>query len=193
MIAKKIPIEVSAKHIHLCKKDLELLFGKGYKLKKMKDLTQPCDFAAHETIIVQADHKKLTNVRIVGPVREKTQVEISVTDAISLGIMPPVRMSGDLKGALGVILIGPERRVHIQEGVIIPQRHIHLNEKEARQLKLKNGMLVSVKIEGERTLVFGNVKVRVRKDYKPCLHLDTDEGNAAGIARKGEGIIINGK
>jgi propanediol utilization protein len=193
MTVKRVPIEVSARHIHLCKKDLELLFGKGYELKKMKDLTQPCDFAAHETIVVQADHKRLTNVRIVGPVREKTQIELSITDAISLGTMPPVKMSGDLKGTPGVILIGPERRVHVQEGMIIPQRHLHLNEKEARQLKLKNGTSVSIKVEGERAIVFENVEVRVRKDYKLCLHLDTDEGNAAGIARKGEGIIVNGK
>ncbi len=185
-----VPIEVSARHVHLSKLDCERVFGKGYGLKKLKDLTQPCDFAAKETLEVRVGHKRIPNVRIVGPIRETTQVELSITDAIYLGIVPPVRISGDIKQSAGAFLIGPEGRAELKEGVIVAQRHLHSSQSEAKKLKLKNDETISVRIKGERALVFNNVKVRVRKDYRLCLHLDTDEGNAAGINRKGEGAII---
>jgi putative phosphotransacetylase len=185
-----IPIEVSAKHIHLCQEDLETLFGKGYKLRKLKDLTQPCDFAAHETLGLKVGHNRISNVRIVGPARPKTQIEISFTDAFSLGIMPPLRISGDVKDTPGIIFIGPKGERSIKAGIIIAKRHLHCNYAEAKKLGLKKEKPVSIKIKGERETTFHNIVVRIRKDYKLCLHLDTDEGNAAGILKKGEGILI---
>jgi propanediol utilization protein len=186
----KIPIEVSARHIHLSKNDLEKIFGKGHELKKLKDLTQPCDFAAHETLEIRAGHKRIPNVRVVGPVRENTQVELSITDAVNLGLKPPVRISGDVKQSAIAFLEGSRGRVEIKEGVIIAQRHIHASTLEAKKLKLKDGAIVSVKISGPRETIFYNVLIRVRKDFKLCMHIDTDEGNAAGIDRRGEGEII---
>ncbi len=187
---KKVPIEVSARHIHLSQKDLEALFGKGYQLEKLKDLTQPSDFAAKETVDVFVGKKKIEKLRIVGPVREKTQVELAKTDALHLASEAPIRISGDLKGTPGAVLKGSEGEVEIKEGLIIAQRHIHASPEEADSLGLKEGDLVSVKVEGERSLAFHKVKVRVREDYRLCMHIDTDEGNAASVDKKGEGIIL---
>lgn len=186
----KVPIEISARHLHLSKKDIEALFGLDYELKKMKQLSQPCDFSAQETLDLIINKKKITSVRIVGPEREQTQIEISLTDAINLSIQPPIRLSGNLKGSSGAIIKGPKGRVEIKEGLIIAQRHLHCATNEAEQLGLTNGMIVSVKTIGERELTFYNIIVRVRGDYKLCLHLDTDEGNATGINKKGEGILL---
>ena len=186
----KIPIEVSARHIHLSQKDLEAVFGNNYQLKKMRQLTQPSDFATEEILDVQFGQKILSGIRIVGPTRKETQIELSTTDAVYLGITPKIKKSGDLKGTLGITLIGPKNKIEIEEGVIIPWRHIHCNPKEAKELDLENGMMVSIKIEGNRALIFNNVIVRVDDNYKLCMHLDTDEGNAAGIVKKGEGILL---
>lgn len=187
----KIPVEVSARHIHLCQKDLQTLFGLGYELKKQKDLTQSSDFACEETVKIKSHTNILENVRMIGPVREQTQVEISLTDAKKMGVSPPIRLSGDLRDSCGVILIGPKGEVELREGLIVAKRHIHCATDEAKNLGLKNGGIVSVKIEGERTVTFHNIKVRIKDNYKLCLHLDTDEGNAAGINKIGEGIIIS--
>jgi len=186
----KIPIEVSARHIHLSKDDLEKLFGKGYQLKKMKQLTQPFDFSAEETLDTKINSQVLKNLRIVGPLREKTQVELSITDAVGLKIEPPIRLSGDIAATPGIILIGPAGEVELEKGVIIAKRHIHCSTSEAEKLGFKNGDVVSVKVEGERPIIFKEVAIRVRDDYKLCLHLDTDEGNAAGINKIGQGIIL---
>ena len=186
----KVPIEVSARHIHLSKRDLENLFGKGYKLTKLKGLTQPGDFAAKETVDIESGSKKISNIRIIGPARGKTQIELSKTDAIILGMAIPVRDSGDIKGSPGIIISGPKNKIIIKEGVINTWRHIHCDPKEAKKLKLRNGALVSVKTLGNLSITFHNVKIRVGKNYKLRMHLDTDEGNAAGIIRSGEGEII---
>lgn len=183
-------VEVSARHCHLAKDDLEKLFGSGYELKKLKQLSQPSDFACEETVDIQLVTKKFEKVRVVGPLRPQTQVEISLTDAVGSGLIPPIRLSGNLQDSVGVILQGPVGQVELKEGLIIAQRHIHCATDEAKKYKLKAGGIVSVKIEGERPVIFGNVVVRVRDDYKFSLHADTDEGNAAGINKMGEGIII---
>lgn len=188
---KKVPIEISARHIHLSQKDLETLFGKGYKLKKLKKLSQADDFAAKETVGVQIGKEKIENVRIVGLVRAKSQLEISITDSIYLGLRKvPLRISGNIKGTPRALLFSPKGKLKIKEGVIVAWRHIHCNPKEAKFLKLKNGMSVSVKVKGKRALIFHNVKIRVDKDFRLCMHLDTDEGNAAGIMKKGIGEIL---
>ncbi len=185
----KVPVEVSARHVHLSQKDLETLFGKGYQLKNIKQLYQPSDFAAEETVSILASGKEIKDVRVVGPLRNQTQIEISKTDAVSLGINPPVRLSGDLKGSSGVVLQGPAGNVELGEGLIIARRHLHCATDEAKELKLRPGQLVSVEIKGERAVTFHCVEVRTRDDYKLCLHLDTDEGNSAGINKTGEGTL----
>lgn len=186
----KIPIEISARHIHLCQKDLEKLFGKRYRLKKLRDLFQPGDFAAEEILEIKTGSGKSLNLRVVGPIRDQTQVELAKTDAILLGMNPPIRDSGDLEGTPGAALIGPKGRIKLRCGVINVWRHIHCNFEEAKKLDLKDKMLVSVKVNGLGSITFHNVRVRVEKESRLCLHLDTDEGNAANIIKKGEGMII---
>jgi len=187
---KKVPIEISARHIHLCQKDLETLFGRGYQLKKIRKLSQADDFAARETLDIKIGSKIIKRLRIVGPVRKETQIELSMTDAVGLGIKLPLRLSGNIKGTPGATLTGPKKKLKIKKGVIIAKRHLHCSPQQAKRLKLRNEMSVSVKVNGKRALTFHNVKVRVGEDYKLAVHLDTDEGNAAGIIKKGEGEII---
>ncbi|MFH1582480.1 MAG: phosphate propanoyltransferase [bacterium] len=186
----KIPIEISARHLHISREDLDKLFGKNYKLTQKRDLTQPREFAANETVEVQSGKNKLKKVRIISPVRNKTQLEISKTDAFNLGTDVPFGHSGKIKGGSGVVLIGKKGKLEMKKGIIIPLRHIHLNKKEAKRAGLKNNQIVSVKVEGTRAIIFQNILVRVGTNYTLSLHLDTDEGNAAGIRFKGEGKIV---
>ena len=187
---KKVPVEVSARHCHLSKEDLEKLFGVGHELTKMKQLSEPSDFACEETVDIQVGSKKIEKIRVVGPVRAQTQVEVSLTDAIGSGLVPPVKLSGDLMGTSPVVITGPAGRVELAEGLIVALRHLHCATSEAAKLGIKNGAMVDVRVGGERSVVFENIVVRVKDDYKLCLHLDTDEGNAAGVNRVGEGVII---
>lgn len=187
-MSKEIPVEVSARHLHLSQEDLESLFGKGHNLKKIRQLTQPSDFAAEEIVQIEAGDNKL-NLRVVGPVRKETQVELSATDAIKLGIKPVLRYSGDIKNTPGAVLTAVNK-LKISRGVVVALRHIHCAPKEAERLGIKNGQIVSVKISGQRELILNKIKVRVNKDYKLCLHIDTDEANAAGINKKAKGILI---
>lgn len=186
----KIPVEVSARHVHICQKDLEALFGAGHELNKIKQLFQPSEFACQETVDIEINSNVLKNIRIVGPVREKTQVEISLTDAVNLKINPPVKLSGDLENSEAFSLIGPKGSVGLSEGLIIAKRHLHCGTEEAKKLGFKNNDKISVEISGERKIIFKEVVVRVKDNYKLCVHLDTDEGNAAGINKIGEGEII---
>ena len=193
MFGKKkivIPVEVSARHCHLSKPDLEKLFGVGHRLAKLKQLSQPADFACQEVVNIQVGSKMFNNVRVVGPTREQTQVEVSLTDAVGSGENPPIRLSGNLQDSDPVVLQGPEGFVSLNEGLIIAKRHIHCATDEAKKLKLKTGDTVAVKIAGDRSVIFENVVMRVRGDYKLSMHIDTDEGNAAGINKTGEGIIV---
>ena len=186
----KVLVEVSARHCHLSKEDLEKLFGVGYTLGVAKQLSQPSDFACKETVDIVVGYKKFEKVRVVGPTRQQTQIEISLTDAFGSGVMPQVRLSGNLQESNGAVLIGPVSQVDLKEGLIIAQRHLHCSTQEAKKYKLKAGDVVSVEVKGARPVIFKSVAVRTRDDYKLCLHLDTDEGNAAGINKIGEGFII---
>ncbi len=186
----KIPVEVSARHCHLSKEDKEKIFGENYELTKLKQLTQPSDFACKETIDIKLGEKEIKNIRVVAPEREKSQVEISLTDAVGSGVVVPIKMSGDLAGSVGAVLIGPVGQVEIKEGVIVAKRHIHCSFDEAKEAGLENGEKVLVEINGERPIVFKDIVVRAGENYKLCLHLDTDEGNAGGINKSGEGIIL---
>lgn len=184
-----IPIEVSGRHVHLAKRELEALFGKGYNLKKEKNLNQPGDFLAKEKIELVSGKRRL-KAGIVGPLRKETQVELSQTDFVFLKLRYALKDSGDIEGTPGVLLSGPLGEIEIKKGVINTRRHIHCGKEEARKLGLKDGDMVSVKTKGKAAVTFHNVRVRTGKGFKLFLHLDTDEGNAACIPKKGEGIIL---
>ena len=177
----KIPIEISARHIHLCREDLDKLFGSGYELKIKKDLSQEGEFASEETVTLIGPKNTIEKLRVVGPIREKTQVELSYSDCFFVGIDVPLRLSGDVAGSAGAKIAGPVGEIELKEGVIIAKRHLHLNPKEADELNLKNNDLVKIKVIGERGLVFENIVVRVKPNFKKSAHIDTDEANAAGV------------
>lgn len=186
-----IPTEISARHIHLCREHLDQLFGPGYQLTKLKDLSQKGQFAAQETVTIATDKNKIANVRIVGPLRARTQVEISKTDARVLGINPPVRKPGDLDGSAGCILIGPKNKVNLKEGLIIAWRHIHVSPDYVKENGLEGKEFISIKINsGSRSITFHQVYIHIDPQFTPLFCLDTDEGNAAGIEQKAEGEII---
>lgn len=177
---KKIKAEISARHLHISREHLDVLFGKDYQLKKMKDLSQPGEFAAEEKVEVIGS-KNLISMRIVGPIRKRTQIELAMTDCRFLGVEPAIRVSGDLDGTPGgVILKGPKGEFPLESGVIVPKRHLHLSEEDAKEWGLKNGQIVKAKVGGKRALVFDEIAVRVG-NFSTHIHLDTDESNAAGL------------
>jgi len=186
----EILIEVSARHIHLSQPHLDELFGKGYKLTKLKDLSQPKLFAAQETITIQHKNKTIPRVRIIGPCRNQTQVELSLTDAFNLGIKIPIRASGDLNNTPGATLIGPKGKIDLDKGVIASYRHIHVSNKQALKLGIKNKDLIYVQTQGPRAIIFKKVLVRVDPSFSWAMHIDTDEGNAAGIIKSAKGTIL---
>lgn len=190
MSANKVPVGISNRHLHVSQEDLETLFGKGYELTQKKQLSQPGQFASEETVTLIGPKSAIKNVRILGPVRPQTQVEISRTDSFTLGITPPVRDSGSLSGTPGIIIEGPKGRVEIKEGVIIAQRHLHLHTDEAKELNLNDKDIIAVEFEGERGVIFKNVLVRVGPKFAKDLHLDLDEANAASLSNGDLGTII---
>ena len=178
---RKIPVGISARHVHVSKEDLELLFGPGHELTSIKDLSQPGQFAADERVTLVGPKGVIQKVRILGPTRKATQVEISRTDCYALGVLAPVRESGDIDGTPGIVIVGPYGPVKIKQGVIVAKRHIHFTTEDAKEFGVKDGQRVMVKTQGERPLVFDDVVARVRDDFALDLHLDTDEANAAGL------------
>ena len=189
---KKIMVEVSARHIHLSQEHLEALFGKGYELTPKKDLSQPGQFACEERVTVVGSKKELAGVSILGPVRPDTQVELSLTDARSIGVAAPVRESGDVKGSGSCKLVGPCGEVELKEGVIAAKRHLHLTPEDAAKFGLEDCQVVKVQINTDgRSLIFGDVVARVSPKYAAAMHIDTDESNAAGIAGALDGIILD--
>ena len=184
-------VETSARHVHVTQEDLETLFGKGYELTKKKDLSQPGQYACEERVTVVGSKKELAGVSILGPVRPATQAEISLTDARSIGVAAPIRESGDIAGSGACKLVGPAGEVELKEGVIAAKRHIHATPEDAEKLGVQDKDVVSVKIEtGERSLVFGDVVVRVSPKFALAMHIDTDESNAAGCGREVYGEIV---
>lgn len=178
----KVPVGISNRHIHLSQQDLETLFGSGYELTIRNDLSQTGQYAAEETLTIEGPKSSMQNVRILGPTRKETQVEISRTDSFALGVKPPVRDSGTLDSSPGLTLIGPKGKVELEQGVIIAHRHIHMNEADAKSFGVKDKEFVSVRVGGERGITFENVLVRVRDDFVLEMHIDTDEANAAVLA-----------
>lgn len=179
--AHKIVVGVSNRHVHLSKEDLEKLFGKGYELTVKSPLKQPGQFAAEECIKIRGPKGEFNNIRVLGPTRDKSQVEISLTDSFKLGVKPTIKESGKLSGTPGIELIGPCGRVNIPEGTIIALRHIHMTPEDAKFMEVEDGDFVDVQFFGERKAVMGNVLVRVSNRYKLEMHLDTDEANAVGV------------
>ena len=176
----EVKIGLSNKHVHLSQKDLDVLFGEGHELTPTKALVQPGQFAAEEKVDIVGPKNTIKGVRVLGPVRPDTQVELALTDARGIGIKAPVRESGKLDGTPGCKLVGPCGEVELEKGVIAALRHVHLNDEQAAEAGVKDGEIVSIKIEGERGLVFDNVLVRAGAKHFAEVHLDTDEGNAAG-------------
>ena len=186
-----VPVGVSNRHIHLSVDDAETLFGKGYQLTPLKDLSQPGQFACKETLtIVGPSLRPIENVRVLGPVRKASQVEISRTDSFTLKVKPPVRESGDIAGSAPITIIGPKGVVQLKEGCIIANRHIHMSTAEGAQFGLADGDYVDVETSGERRTKFYDVQVRVNKDFRLEMHIDTDDANAACIGNGGKVKIV---
>lgn len=178
----KVQIGISGKHIHLSQEDLFKLFGEGYELNNIRDLVQPGQFAADEKVDFIGPKRSYTGVRIIGPTRPKTQVEISLTDAIYLGVEPVIRESGKLDGTPGLKIKGPKGEVELSEGVIVAKRHIHLNPEQSKESGFTNGQIVKVKVNTEeRSLIFDDVVVRTGDAHEREFHLDTDEANASNL------------
>ncbi len=190
-MAKNFIVETSARHVHVTQEHLEILFGKGAALTKKKDLSQPGQFACEERVTVVGPKKELKGVSILGPVRKATQVELSATDARSIGIAAPIRESGDVAGSGACKIIGPEGEVEISEGVIVAKRHIHLTPADAEELGVKDKQIVCVKIDTpERKAILGDVVCRVSDNFARAMHIDTDESNAVGAGRDQMGEIV---
>ena len=192
-MAKKFIVETSARHVHVTKEDLEKLFGAGYELTVKKELSQPGQFACTERVDVVGPKKTIPGVTILGPVRPATQIEVSLTDARTLGVAAPVRESGDIAGTPGCKLVGPCGEVEIKEGVIAAKRHIHTTPEDAAAMGVTDKEIVSLKVEtADRTTIFGDVVVRVSPSFATYAHFDTDEANAAGMSGVVYGEIIKG-
>ena len=177
-----IPVGISNRHIHLSREHVDILFGKGYELTKMKDLSQPGQFACKEQLtIVGPSMRAIEGVRVLGPERKKSQVEISRTDSFVLKLKPPVRESGDIAGSAPVTIIGPKGIVTLNEGCIIANRHIHMSIDEGARFGVRDGEYVDVELAGERRSLFYDVQIRVHKDFRLEMHIDTDDANAAGV------------
>lgn len=184
-------VETSARHVHLSQEHLEILFGENYELTKKKDLSQPGQFACEERVTVVGSKGEFKGISILGPVRKATQIEVSLTDARSIGVDAPIRESGDIAGSGSCKIIGPAGEIEITEGVIAAKRHIHATTADAEKLGVTNGEIVSVKVETDgRSLVFGDVVVRVNDTYALAMHIDTDESNAASCGRVQYGEIV---
>ena len=187
----KVLVETSARHVHLSKETLEVLFGEGYELTKKKDLSQPGQYACEERVTVKGTKKDLPGVSILGPFRKESQVELSATDARSIGLGIAIRESGVLDGTPGCTLVGPCGEVTLEKGVIVAKRHIHATVADAEELGVKDKDIVCVKVNTpERSLVFGDVVVRVNDTYALAMHIDTDESNAAGMVPGVMGEIV---
>ncbi len=187
---EKILVETSARHVHLTTEDLEKLFGKGATLTFKKDLSQPGQFACEERVKLVGPKKEIANVIILGPVRSRTQVELSYTDARTLGVDAVLRESGDLEGTPGIKIVGPAGEITVDSGVIVAKRHIHMTPADAAEYGVENGQIVSVRIDSQRSVVMGDVVIRVSDKFKLAMHIDTDESNAACAFGKCYGELV---
>ncbi len=186
----KVKIEYSNRHIHPSRELIEQLYGEGYQLNFLKKLSQNDDFAAQETITIMGPKTSIEHVRILGPERERTQVEISKTDAYKLGIDAPLRLSGDAEKTPGLKIINELNELNIESGVIIAKRHLHISPADAEKLNLKDGQVVKLQFEGERAAILDQIIVRVGEGFQIRVHVDLDEANALNINQNDEGELI---
>ena len=187
----EVPVGVSNRHIHLSERDVETLFGKGYTLTPFKDLSQPGQYACKETLtLIGPSLRPIENVRVLGPTRGASQVEISATDSYVLKVKPPVRESGKIQGSSPIIIVGPKGIVELKEGCIIANRHIHMSPSDAAKFGVKDCDYVTVDVEGKRRTRWFDVQVRVHKDFRLEMHVDTDDANAAGIGNGAKVKIV---
>jgi putative phosphotransacetylase len=185
-----VPIAVSNRHVHLSSFHVERLFGSGYLLSKLKDLSQPNQYAAKETVTLIGPKGKIENVRILGPSRGETQVEISLFDGFTLGVTPPLRVSGDIEGTPSITIQGPRGQIQLDKGLICAARHIHMHIDDAKAFGVVDGQYVQIKVNGRRGIVFDNVLIRVSPKYHLEMHIDLDEANAAQIQNGQLGMLI---
>lgn len=191
MSEKKVLVEISARHVHVTQADLETLFGIGAVLHPKKNLSQPAQYASEEKVDLVGPKSTIKNVSILGPCRNASQAEISLTDARTLGVVALVRESGSIEGTNGITLVGPSGSVVLSRGLIAAKRHIHLTPEVAAQFGVKNTQIVSVKVgANERSTTFGDVVIRVSEKFAPAMHIDTDEANAAGLSGETWGDVV---
>jgi len=190
---KTITVGVSNKHAHLTREQIEALFGEGYQLTFLRDIKQPDEFVSNETISVEGPKGVLHGIRVMGPEREKAQIELTLTSAISIGIDPVVRISADVENSPPIRLIGPKGEYDLMEGVITAMRHLHMTPGEAEELHLTEGQRVCIGSDGIRGLIFKNVVVRIDPMFSLEFHIDTDEANAAGLKTGDQVRLINSK
>ncbi|MFI3618645.1 phosphate propanoyltransferase [Enterococcus avium] len=183
-VNKQIPVGISNRHIHLCQQDIESLFGKGFNLVPKKYLSQPGQFASDQTVSVVGVKGSIHNVRVLGPERQESQLEISRTDSFQLGVHAPINESGNLTNAGSAFIVGPKGSIQLKENIIIAKRHIHMTPEDAKRFEVTQGQTVSVKTIGERATIFGETIIRISDDFSLECHLDMDEANAAGLSNK---------
>jgi propanediol utilization protein len=183
-------VEASGRHVHLSRKELDALFGTGYELTKVKDLSQPGQYASKERLTVVGPKGAFHNVVILGPVRKESQVEVSLTDCLQLGVKAPIRESGDIEGTPGIVLVNGDKSVSLDKGLIVAKRHVHMTPEDAEKIGVKNHDIVKVKVEGERPLIFDDVVIRVSPKFATYMHIDYDEANACGFSKGIRGRII---
>ena len=186
MSEKSFLVEVSARHVHLTQEDVEKLFGAGKQLTYVRDLSQPGQFVCEERVEIVGPKRSIANVVILGPVRPASQVEVSMTDCFTLGVVGPVRESGDLEGSAPIKLKGPAGEVDLPQGLIVAKRHIHMTPEDAQRLGVEDKEIVQVKVQTDRPVIFGDCVVRVSPKFALAMHVDTDEANASLIGRNGE-------
>ena len=185
-----VEIEASGRHIHLSRADLEALFGPGYRLNRVKDLSQPGQFACAERVTLAGPKGELKNVVVLGPERPESQAEISLTDAVALGVAPPVRLSGDTVGSPGITVRHGERSITLTHGLIAAKRHLHMTPQDAARFGVENGQTVSLRCFTARPLIFEDVEVRVSPKFATAAHIDYDEANACGFKKGDRGLIL---
>ncbi len=178
-----IEVEASGRHVHLSREDVDKLFGKGYELTKLKDLSQPGQFACKERVTITGPKGSLKNVVVLGPCRKETQVEISLTDGLALGLKPPIKQSGELDGTLGVEICTEKSTVSLKRGLMAAKRHIHITPKDAEKFNVEDNEIVLVKVFGDRPLLFDDVVIRVSENFETYMHIDYDEANACGFKK----------
>lgn len=191
-MSKSFIVETSARHVHVSEEHLKILFGANECLRRKKDLSQPGQFACEERVTIEGPKRSISGVSILGPTRSATQVELSATDARSIGVNAPVRESGDIKGSAGCKIIGPKGEIVIDEGVIVAKRHIHLTPEDAEEMGVSDKDIVWVRIDTpDRKAILGDVVVRVSDKFAAAMHIDTDESNAIGAGRDTRGRIAS--